>query len=160
MIPAHFGQVALHPDRLSEDGGSLDKLFVRLVYDLFASDCPTLTYHDRGGKDGAIDLWFDASSQRLVFECKQIGNDIKPQPWEAARARWRKVRSNLDKNLPQGVDVCDGPYRTWFSDSPRIVKYSFVVSCPIFPLVHKDDLRQEIEGAFEALSLKSDDLPT
>ena len=158
MIPAYLGVDVLHPDRVREDNGSLDKLFVRLVCDLLKDDFATLSYHDGGGKDGAIDLWCDTDTQRHVFECKQIGNDIKQQPWEAAVARWKKVRGNLDKNLPRGLDDCHGPYRTWFCLTPRIVTYTFVVSCPIFPLVHKDELRQEIKASFDALSFRLSDL--
>jgi hypothetical protein len=93
MIPALFGTDALHRDRLAEDGGALDKLFVRLIFDLFVSDYPTLAYHAGGGQDGAIDLWSDVDASRFVFECKQIGTGIKQQPWEVAKETLKKVQT-------------------------------------------------------------------
>ena len=45
MIPISFSNVALHPDRIREDDGSLDKLFVRLVYGLFIGEHP---FNQRG----------------------------------------------------------------------------------------------------------------
>lgn len=150
MIPSYFDSDVLHPDRLSEESGALDRLFVRIVCDLFKSDYPVLSYHPGGGADGAVDLWHDAYARRSVFECKQIGKEIKQQHWEAARDRWRKVYRLLAENLPLGPDRCRGPYRVWFSRSPCIVKYVYAVSCPVFPIHHKDELRQEIKGAFES----------
>ncbi|MDO8340845.1 MAG: hypothetical protein Q7T59_02645, partial [Candidatus Woesebacteria bacterium] len=129
-------------------------MFVRIVCDLFKSDYPALSYHPGGGADGAVDLWHDAYARRCVFECKQIGKEIKQQHWEAARDRWRKVFRLLGENLPLGPDRCRGPYRVWFSRSPCIVKYIYAVSCPVFPIHHKDELRQEIKGAFESLASK------
>jgi len=157
-VPTNFQSAALQPDRLAEDDGALDKLFVRLVYDLYAADYPSLTYHTGGGKDGAIDLWADTGRRRAVFECKQIGHGIKQQCWEAARDRWRSVRKHLEDNLPRGAENCHGPYRVWFSNVPTIASYFFVVSCPISPVSHKDELRAEIAATFESLSRVSSDL--
>lgn len=157
-IPSNFQSALLQPDRLVEDDGALDKLFVRLVYDLFASDYPSLTYHPDGGKDGAIDLWVDRGGHRTVFECKQIGHGIKQQCWEAARDRWRTVRKRLLDNLPLGAEKCHSPYRTWFSSGPQIASYFFVASCPIFPVSHKDDLQKEIAATFASLSQASSEL--
>lgn len=157
-IPGSFQDAVLHPDRLAEDGGALDKVFVRLVYDLFVGDYLSLSYHPGGGKDGAIDLWADANNCRTVFECKQIGHAIKQQSWEAARNRWRSVRKHLEDNLPRGVEKCHAPYRVWFSKRPAIAKYFFVVSCPIFPVSHKDSLEAEIRVTFESLSRTASDL--
>lgn len=135
----------------------LDRLFVRIVYDLFKGDYPSLTYHPGGGADGAVDLWNDVDARRCVFECKQIGKEIKQQHWEAARDRWRAVSRLLAKNL-LAPDRCREPYRIWFSRSPCITKYVYVASCSIFPIHHKDELQQEIKGAFESLSSKAADL--
>lgn len=152
MIPANFKTEELHPERLTEEGGALEKLFVRLVFDLYVSDYPSLSFHSGGGKDGAIDLWADSAGHRVVIECKQIGHEIKQQGWEAAVSRWREVRRLLEKWLPLGVDKCHAPYKAWFQLDPKIVKYVFVASCPIFPVHHKDELRIEIKAAFTALS--------
>lgn len=154
MLPTRFAIDLLHPDRVSEDGGRLDKLFVRLTYELFNRDHPELSYRDGGGKDGAIDLWSDASAERHVFECKQIGVERKQQPWEAAQRAWRQVRDNLKKNFPLGQSGCHAPYLPWFSKSPQITQYTYVVSCSV-PLSRQDELRHEIKSDFEALSVAS-----
>lgn len=159
MTPASFTMDLLHPDRVSEDDGSLDKLFVRLVYDLFKGGNPTLSYHDGGGKDGAIDLWNDVGNERHVFECKQFGAGRKGLAWEAAQNSWKNVRKNLEKNLTRGQDECQPQYRPWFNSSPRIVRYTFIVSCTINPSPDRlDELRGNIKSAFEELSAKSGEL--
>lgn len=159
MIPASFAKELLHPDRVSEDDGSLDKLFVRLVYDLFNAEYPALSYHDGGGKDGAIDLWNDASNERHVFECKQFGLGKKGLAWEAAQSSWKRVQKNLEKNLLRGNAGCQSQYRPWFNNSPRIVRYTFIVSCTINPSPDRlDELRSNIKSAFEELSAKSGEL--
>ena len=158
MIPASFSKELLHPDRLSEYDDDLSKLFVRLVYELFIDEYPTLSYHDGGGKDGAIDLWRDADNERHVFECKQFGTGRKQQAWESSLSSWKKVQKNFEKNLPH--ESCQSQYRPWFSDhQPRIVRYTFIVSCAIIPAPDRlDELRHEIKSAFEELSTKSSDL--
>lgn len=158
MFPSYFGADVLHPDRLAEDEGALDKLFVRMVFDLYVGDYPTLSNDPGGGKDGAIDLWNDTDCKRTAFECKKIGHGIKQMPWKEARTRWHTVRDRLVENLPKGAEKCHGPYRAWFSRDPHIAKYLFVVSCPIFPVSHKDDLRREIKATFAELSQASSDL--
>ncbi len=159
MTPASFTSDLLHPDRINEDDGSLDKLFVRLVYDLFRDVHPALSYHDGGGKDGAIDLWNDAGNERHVFECKQFGVGKKGLVWEAAQSSWKKVQKNLEKNLLRGHDGCQSQYRPWFNSNPRIVRYTFIVSCTINPSPDRlDELRKNIKSAFEELSVKSGEL--
>ncbi|MEO8331435.1 MAG: hypothetical protein ABI479_03315 [Gallionella sp.] len=158
MIPASFSKELLHSDRLSENNDDLGKLFVRLVYELFKDEYHTLSYHDGGGKDGAIDLWSDASNERHVFECKQFGTGRKQQAWESSLSSWKKVQKNLEKNLLRGP--CQSQYRPWYSDhQPRIVRYTFIVSCAIAPAPDRmDELRHIIKSAFEELSTKSSDL--
>lgn len=159
MTPASFTMDSLHPDRVSEDNGALDKLFVRLVYDLFQGECRALSYHDGGGKDGAIDLCDDVGNERHVFECKQFGVGKKGLAWEAAQNSWKNVRKNLEKNLLRGHAGCQSQYRPWFNSSPRIVRYTFIVSCTINPSPDRlDELRKNIESAFEELSAKSGEL--
>jgi hypothetical protein len=159
MIPTSFSSDVLHPDRVNEDDGSLDKLFVRLVYDLFIGEYTALSYHDGGGKDGAIDLWSDVGNERHIFECKQFGIGKKGQPWEAAQSSWKKVQKNLEKNLLRGHDGCQSQYRPWFNNSPCIVRYTFIVSCTINPSPDRlDELRRNIKSTFEELSNKSGEL--
>lgn len=159
MTPASFTMDSLHPDRVSEDDGSLDKLFVRLVYDLFQGEYRALSYHDGGGKDGAIDLWNDVGNERHVFECKQFGVGKKGLAWEAAQSSWKRVQKNLEKNLLRGHVGCQSQYRPWLNSSPRIVRYTFIVSCAINPSPDRlDELRKNIKSAFEELSAKSGEL--
>lgn len=159
MIPVDFSIDLIHPDRVRESEGALDKIFVRLVYDLLKAEHPTLCYPNGGGKDGAIDLWSDVGTERHVFECKQIGVGRKQPPWKAAQSEWCKVRDNLQKNLQQGMEGCHSPYRPWFSNCPCVVRYTYIVSCSIAPpLDRMDELRQEIKGVFEALSTTSETL--
>lgn len=159
MTPASFTMDSLHTDRVSEDDGSLDKLFVRLIYDLFQGEYRALSYHDGGGKDGAIDLWNDDGNERHVFECKYFGIGRKGLAWEAAQNSWKNVRKNLEKNLLRGPAGCQSQYRPWFNNSPRIVRYTFIVSCTINPSPDRlDELRKNIKSAFEELSAKSSEL--
>ncbi len=159
MIPTSFTRDLLHPDRVSEDDGSLDKLFVRLVYDLFQGEYRALSYHDGGGKDGAIDLWNDVGNERHVFECKRFGVGKKGLAWEAAQSSWKRVQKNLENNLLRGHAGCQSQYRPWFNSSPRIVRYTFIVSCTINPSPDRlDELRSNIKSAFEELVAKSGEL--
>lgn len=154
MFSNRFARELLHPDRVSEDEGRLEKLFVRIVHEIFRSEFPNLSYRDGGGKDGAIDLWSDKNGERHVFECKQIG-DRKQSPFESARSEWHKVYGNLERNLPRGLDGgCQPQYGPWFDLHPRISHYSFLVSCSM-PLHEKDKLRHKIETDFKTLSAKS-----
>lgn len=159
MIPAGFDRDTLHPDRLHEYGASLDRLFVRLVFDLLHEEYPALSYHDSGGKDGAIDLWSDSGNERCVFECKHIGPRKNQQPWEAARNSWKEVHRHLENNLSRGLNGCQPQYRPWFSDHPRAVRYTYLVSCVVTPAPDRlDELRNDIKSAFEQLSTSASDL--
>ncbi len=103
------------------------------------------------GRDGAIDLINTDGPIQDVAECKFISAGAKDGPV----ARWRKVKGNLKRNLPDAARGKGGvaiPYRPWLRSNGPIGRYRFCTSDLMVMPGDRDTLWKAIKAFFEEIS--------
>ena len=137
----------INPSLCTDDVGSS---FQNFVHELLEPEFPGLVRFPAGGKDGCIDLVQDLPSDRLVIECKHIGDG----GFAEARKRWREVADKLETHLadPNGPTRGQAQYRPWYRTDLPIQRFRFCISCSIVNTDLRDQLTCEIRETFSALA--------
>ncbi|MHB9134771.1 MAG: ATP-binding protein [Armatimonadota bacterium] len=149
QIP-NFNRETIDPAQLGEGPGDA---FQRFAAELVRLQHPDWHCYPTGGKDGAIDLRRTATSERMVIECKHIGEDGLTE----SQQRWRKVAVELSNNLAaaSGPPPGQGQYRPWYDGEHQPIRmYQFWVSSSIGNENQHEALCQEIKKFFVDLAAK------
>ncbi|MGB9485471.1 MAG: hypothetical protein WCD04_05070, partial [Terriglobia bacterium] len=136
----------INPSLCTDDIGSS---FQNFVHGLLEPEFPGLVRFPAGGKDGCIDLVQDLAGDRLVIECKHIGNG----GFAEARKRWREVADKLETHLadPKGPRKGQAQYRPWYRTDLPIQRFRFCISCSIVNTDQRDQLNRDIRQTFSGL---------
>ena len=127
-------------------GGS----FQNFVHELLEPEFAGLVRFPSGGKDGCIDLVQDLPGDRLVIECKYIGDG----GFAEVQRRWRDVADKLETHLadPEGPTKGQAQYRPWYRTDLPIQRFRFCVSCSIVNTDQRDQLNRDIRQTFSGLA--------
>ena len=137
----------INPSLCTDDVGSS---FQNFVHELLEPEFPGLVRFPAGGKDGCIDLVQDLPGDRLVIECKHIGDG----GFAEARKRWREVADKLETYLadPKGPTKGQSQYRPWYETDLPIQRFRFCISCSIVNTDQRDQLNRDIRQTFSGLA--------
>ena len=124
--------------------------FQNLVHELLEPEFPGLVRFPAGGKDGCVDLVQDLRGDRLVIECKHIGDG----GFAEAQRRWREVADKLGTHLadPNGPTKGQSQYRPWYETDLPIRRFRFCISCSIVNSALRDQLTRDIRQSFAELA--------
>jgi len=130
--------------------GDVGGSFQNFVHELLEPEFAGLVRFPAGGKDGCIDLVQDLPGDRLVMECKHIGDG----GFAEAQRRWRDVADKLETHLadPEGPTKGQAQYRPWYRTDLPIQRFRFCISCPIVNTDQRDQLNRDIHQTFSALA--------
>ena len=137
----------INPGLCTDDVGSS---FQNFAHQLLEPEFPCLVRFPAGGKDGCIDLVQDLPGDRLVIECKHIGDGGVAE----ARKRWQEVADKLETHLadPKGPTKGQSQYRPWYETDLPIRRFRFCISCSIVNTDRRDQLNREIRQTFVTLA--------
>ena len=137
----------INPSLCTDDVGSS---FQSFVHELLEPEFPGLVRFPAGGKDGCIDLVQDLPGDRLVIECKHIGDG----GFAEARKRWRQVAAKLETHLadPAGPTKGQAQYGPWYETDPPIQRFVFCISSLLPNLDQRNELTGEIRQTFVTLA--------
>ena len=144
-----FREDQVNPALQEQDVGST---FQQFVHELMPPKYPGLHLFPGVGKDGSIDLSQTLEHNRVVFECKYIGEGGLKE----AQKRWRSVAKKLRTHLANSSGPTRGQsqYEPWYRTDPVIRQLIFCISCELANLKQFDELRTEITDFFRGLAEK------
>jgi len=136
--------------------GDIGSSFQNFVHELLEHEFLGLVRFPAGGKDGCIDLVQDLPGDRLVIECKYIGDG----GFAEARKRWREVAAKLETHLAdlEGPTKGQAQYRPWYETDLPIHRFVFCVSSLLSNLDQRDELTGEIRQTFAELASRKSHL--
>jgi hypothetical protein len=134
----------------NDKNGNAGDLFQTFVYELLRkSDYPRLHKFQTAGNDGGIDLIQRFNNERVVVECKFVGNkDIRQ-----AISRWRQVRKHFEEHLSHPVPKRK-LIKPWLNPDTPITSYLFCVSSEISNQNGFDEFEKEIADFFKSLAAR------